>query len=103
MHTLDVAVYNHSDAMITSAINDAYERGVRVRYITCESTTTMALGSLNDNIPVLERPEVMGIMHNKFIVIDRRINIIRSYFDLTWYRRHNFNRWYGCRCKRSYF
>ena len=70
MHTLDVAVYNHSDAMITSAINDAYERGVRVRYITCESTATMALGSLNDNIPVLERPEVMGIMHNKFIIVD---------------------------------
>ena len=70
---LDVAVYNHSDAMITSAINDAYERGVRVRYITCESTATMALGSLNDNIPVLERPEVMGIMHNKFIIIDADI------------------------------
>jgi hypothetical protein len=78
MHTLDVAVYNHSDAMITSAINDAYERGVRVRYITCESTTTMALGSLNDNIPVLERPEVMGIMHNKFIVIDADVA------DSTW-------------------
>ena len=70
MNSLDIAVYNHSDAMITSAINDAYERGVRVRYITCESTATMALGSLNNNIPVLERPEGMGIMHNKFIIID---------------------------------
>ena len=68
--TLDIAVYNHSDAMITSAINDAYERGVTIRYITCESTTTAALGSLNSNIPRIERPEVMGIMHNKFIVID---------------------------------
>ncbi|MDB2362620.1 phospholipase D-like domain-containing protein [Flavobacteriales bacterium] len=68
--TLDIAVYNHSDAMITSAINDAYERGVRVRYITCESTTTAALGSLNSDIPWIERPEGMGIMHNKFIVID---------------------------------
>ena len=74
MHTLDVAVYNHSDALITSAINDAYDRGVRVRYITCASTTTTALGSLNDNIPVLQRPEVMGIMHNKFIVIDANIS-----------------------------
>ena len=78
MHTLDVAVYNHSDAMITTAINDAYDRGVRVRYITCESTATMALGSLNDNIPVLERPEVMGIMHNKFIIIDADVA------DSTW-------------------
>ncbi len=73
MHTLDIAVYNHSDNMITNAINDAYERGVRVRYITCESTTTAALSDLNDNIPTLERPEVMGIMHNKFIVIDADI------------------------------
>ena len=70
MSTLDVAVYNHSDQTITNAINDAYERGVRVRYITCESTATTALLSLNDNIPVLERPDGTGIMHNKFIVID---------------------------------
>ena len=68
--TLDIAIYNHSDNMITNAINDAYDRGVRVRYITCESTTTAALGSLNINIPRIERPEGMGIMHNKFIVID---------------------------------
>ena len=68
--TLDIAVYNHSDNMIANAINDAYERGVRVRYITCESTTTAALGTLNSNIPRIERPEGMGIMHNKFIVID---------------------------------
>ena len=34
-HTLDVAIYNHSDNLITTAINDAHERGVRVRYITC--------------------------------------------------------------------
>lgn len=70
MSTLDVAIYNHSDQTITNAINDAYERGVRVRYITCESTATTALLSLNDNIPVLERPDGTGIMHNKFIVID---------------------------------
>ena len=64
--------------MITTAINDAYDRGVRVRYITCESTATMALVSLNDNIPVLERPEVIGIMHNKFIIIDADVA------DSTW-------------------
>ena len=72
-HTLDVAIYNHSDNLITTAINDAHERGVRVRYITCESTTTTALGSLNNGIQTLERPETMGIMHNKFIVIDADI------------------------------
>jgi len=78
--TLDIAVYNHSDAMITSAINDAYERGVRVRYITCESTTTAALGSLNSDIPWIERPEGMGIMHNKFIVIDADVQIVHGCF-----------------------
>lgn len=70
MVTLDVAVYNHSDALITSAINDAYQRGVDVRYITCESTSTTALGDLNENIEVLQRPEGSGIMHNKFVIID---------------------------------
>lgn len=69
-HTLDIAIYNHSDNMIANAINDAYDRGVRVRYITCESTATTALDNLNDNIPFLERPEENGIMHNKFVIID---------------------------------
>ncbi|MDA9898378.1 phospholipase D-like domain-containing protein, partial [Flavobacteriales bacterium] len=44
-----------------------------VRYITCASTATLALNSLDDNIPTLQRPEVIGIMHNKFIVIDANI------------------------------
>ena len=70
MVTLDVAVYNHSDALITSAINDAYERGVDVRYITCESTSTDALEDLNESIEVLQRPEGSGTMHNKFVIID---------------------------------
>jgi phosphatidylserine/phosphatidylglycerophosphate/cardiolipin synthase-like enzyme len=70
MHTLDVAIYNHSDILIANAINDAYDRGVRVRYITCESTTNTALSALNNNIPTLGRPLDVGIMHNKFIIID---------------------------------
>ncbi len=72
-HTLDIAIYNHSDNMITNAINDAYERGVKVRYITCASTATMSLDDLNDSIPTLERPEENGIMHNKFVIIDANI------------------------------
>lgn len=68
--SLDIAIYNHSDAMITTAINDAYDRGVAVRYITCATTTSTALGDLNANIPVLERPAGTGLMHDKFIIID---------------------------------
>ena len=78
-YTLDIAIYNHSDNLITTAINDAYDRGVRIRYITCGSTATLALGSLNSNIPVLERPDLSnGIMHNKFVIIDANI------FDSCW-------------------
>ena len=69
-HTLDIAIYNHSDALITTAINDAYNRGVAVRYLTCGSTTTLALGDLDTNIHVLEKQGGSGIMHNKFVVID---------------------------------
>ena len=69
-HTLDIAIYNHSDALITNAINDAYSRGVAVRYLTCGSTTTLALGDLDTNIHILEKQGGSGIMHNKFVVID---------------------------------
>ena len=72
-HTLDIAIYNHSDALITTAINDAYNRGVAVRYLTCGSTASLALGDLDPNIQVLERLGGSGIMHNKFVVIDADI------------------------------
>lgn len=72
-HTLDIAIYNHSDALITTAINDAYNRGVVVRYLTCGSTATLALGDLDTNIQVLEKQGGSGIMHNKFVVIDADI------------------------------
>ena len=60
-HTLDIAIYNHSDALITTAINDAYNRGVAVRYLTCGSTATLALGDLDTNIHVLEKQGGSGI------------------------------------------
>ena len=68
--TLDICVYNHANSVIENAINDAYNRGVKIRYITCESTTNLALGNINSNIPVLKRPNGQGIMHNKFIIVD---------------------------------
>ena len=69
--TLDICVYNASDATIATAINDAYNRGVSVRYIADDDVVNSMLSSLNPNIPVLYRdPSLPGIMHNKFIVID---------------------------------
>ena len=69
--TLDICVYNASDATIATAINDAYNRGVAVRYIADDDVTNTMLSSLNSNIPIVYRdPSVAGIMHNKFIIVD---------------------------------
>ena len=70
-NTLDICVYNASDATIASAINDAYNRGVSVRYIADDDVVNSMLSSLNSNIPIIYRdPSLAGIMHNKFIIID---------------------------------
>ena len=69
--TIDICVYNASDATIATAINDAYNRGVNVRYIADDDVVNSMLNSLNPNIPVVYRdPSVQGIMHNKFVIID---------------------------------
>jgi len=70
-NTLDICVYNASDATIATAINDAYNRGVIVRYIADDDVTNTMLSSLNPSIPIMYRdPLVAGIMHNKFIIVD---------------------------------
>ena len=69
--TLDICVYNASDATIATAINDAYNRGVSVRYIADDDVVNSMLSSLNPNIPIVYRdPVTAGIMHNKFIIVD---------------------------------
>ena len=70
-NTLDICVYNASDATIATAINDAYNRGVTVRYIADDDVTNIMLSSLDPNIPIVIRdPSPAGIMHNKFIIVD---------------------------------
>ena len=70
--TIDIALYNFDNQTVSAALNAAYERGVRVRFITCGSTAHYGTQDLNTGISVLERPEVTdgGIMHNKFAVFD---------------------------------
>lgn len=69
--SLDICVYNASDATIANAINDAYNRGVLVRYIADDDVVNSMLSSLNPNIPIVYRNSSLpGIMHNKFIIID---------------------------------
>jgi len=70
-NTLDICVYNASDATIATAINDAYNRGVVVRYIADDDVVNSMLSSLNSNIQIVYRdPVLAGIMHNKFIIVD---------------------------------
>ena len=69
--TLDICVYNASDATIATAINDAYNRGVQVRYIADDDGLNSMLSSLDPNIPIVYRdPNTAGIMHNKFVIVD---------------------------------
>ena len=81
--TLDICVYNASDALIASAINDAYNRGVQVRYIADDDVVNSMLNSLDPNIPIVYRTPTptAGIMHNKFLVID--VNSVNNSWIMT--------------------
>lgn len=70
--TLDIAVWDNGNDQIVACINDAYDRGVQVRYITSSNAFNSALSGLNSGIPVLERNAGLtsNVMHNKFIVVD---------------------------------
>ncbi len=70
-NTIDLAVYNNNDQTIMNAVDDAYDRGVQIRYITQGDNANIGLGQLNSNIPVLGRQDSEGSgMHNKFVIID---------------------------------
>lgn len=70
--SLDMSIYNNNNSSIVTAINNAHNRGVQVRYIKAGSTNNIGLNSLDPNIPVLGRytGSGNGLMHNKFIIID---------------------------------
>ena len=70
--SIDFCIYNIDNSTISDALNAAYDRGITIRFITCESTGHLSVNHLNGNIPVLERPELAegGIMHNKFAIFD---------------------------------
>ena len=75
-YTLDIAVYNFGIAStmanIAGAVNNAYSRGVVIRWIYNSSSSNSSLPNLNANIQKLGSPTGInyGIMHNKFMVID---------------------------------
>jgi len=72
-HTLDIVIYDVESERIVEAINNAYNRGVAIRYITDSvpnTETNPVLNSLNANIPLI-KGNTSAIMHDKFIIIDR--------------------------------
>ncbi len=76
--TIDVAVYNFTSngfdivSKIATAINNAYTRGVVVRWIHDGSSSNAGVNLLNANISRLASPTTSsyGLMHNKFLAID---------------------------------
>ncbi len=76
-YTIDIAQYEYktySGDPIAAAINAAYSRGVKVRYIQDgkEASTNTGVSLLNSSIPVEASPTGSGynIMHNKIVIID---------------------------------
>ena len=72
-YTLDIAQYEYiqgSYSNIATAVNNAYTRGVTVRWIYDSTINNTGMLTLNAAIPTLPRTDNDGIMHNKFIIID---------------------------------
>ncbi|HEU4717807.1 MAG TPA: phospholipase D-like domain-containing protein [Bacteroidia bacterium] len=75
-YSLDIAVYNYIQTSaisnIATAINNAYARGVKIRWIYNGSSSNSGLSQLNANIHTLGSPttSTYGIMHNKFMIVD---------------------------------
>lgn len=77
-YTIDIAQYDYLATgtsgvlVIATAINNAYNRGVAIRWIHDGASTNSGLSFINSNIPTLASPtsSAYGIMHNKFMVID---------------------------------
>ena len=77
-YTLDFAIFNYASvptdslAKIAVAVNNAYNRGVVVRWVSDGSSKNTGTSLLNPAIPVINSPtsSSYGLMHNKFIVID---------------------------------
>ena len=68
--SIDIAMYNTNRNRIINALSDAYNRGVRVRMVTDTETANLALSNPTPPFPII-RGNSDGLMHNKFLVIDR--------------------------------
>ena len=71
-YTIDIAMYNFGINSIATAINNAYARGVVIRYIYETDNANTAVNTMVSGIKRLADPTgtEYGIMHNKFVIID---------------------------------
>lgn len=77
-YTVDIAQYDYTSysgdtlSHIATAVNNAYARGVKVRWIYDGSSPNSGLSELNSSIPTLASPTGgnYNISHNKFVIID---------------------------------
>lgn len=70
---LEIAIYNwDNSSSITSAVNAAAARGVKVRIVYDGSTTQSGLQNISASVKILGSPQGANytIMHNKFVIID---------------------------------
>ena len=74
-YSVDISMYNYLHTnmeKIADAVNNAYSRGVEIRWIYNESASNTGLTYLNSNIATLGRSLPSGLMHNKFVIIDAK-------------------------------
>ncbi|MBS1651514.1 MAG: T9SS type A sorting domain-containing protein [Bacteroidetes bacterium] len=74
-NSIDFCIYDFlstGTGIITTAINNAYARGVKIRWIYNGSSSNSGLSTLNTGITTLGSPttSAYGICHNKFMIID---------------------------------
>lgn len=74
--SIDFTIYNYNNSNIsdiTKALNEAHQRGVKLRIISCGTANNFGFESLMPEVPYVKSPDSEsreGIMHNKFVVFD---------------------------------
>jgi len=84
--TLDIEQYEYvqgSYSNIATAVNNAYARGVIVRWIYDSSISNSGVAMRNVNIHALARVSTNGIMHNKVVIIDANASDPAKAYVLT--------------------
>jgi len=79
--TLDIAIYSFNNVRIAEALTDAWQRGVKVRLLmdTSQRNSDVVKQLKKGNIVPLFDNRRRGLMHNKFMIVDKRRVFTGSY------------------------